>query len=414
MAAVFLCAATNRPYKTLQESFESALKKSESFAQQQQLLEQAEERYKQAIGGVLPNIALAGSYLRQDTPQSSIGGSLFPAEQTTARLTASQPLFKGFREFAAMGQFSALADAQQLSRKHAGVLLYQDIVQVFYQVLSYESDIRNLNRQIELNAKRVKELEGRRKIGRSRNTEVLSVQAALAQLQAQAELAKGQLAASREMFEYLTGLDRDTPLRDDEEVLPNKVPALSKYLERLEKRFDFQAEKERVEAADKGVSLAKGEHWPTVDLQGNYYFKRNGALANVKWDVQVVGSLPLFSGGAVMSRVRQSVAERKRVELGMEQTRRLSEQEIRTLYASLLSDQAQLNALEKAAGLAEKTYVEQTREYRFGLVTNLDVIQSLNTAQLNQRDLDRAKYALKSDFLRLEAAAVTKPLRGLQ
>lgn len=410
--AVFLCGAVPNSAKSLQESFEAGLRKSESYAQQQQLFEQAEERYKQAIGAVLPSLALTGSYLRQDTPQNALGGSFSPPEQTTARLTASQPLFRGFREFAAMSEFSRLADAQKFTKKHAAVLLYQDIVRVFYQVLSFEADLKNLDRQVHVNEKRVKELEDRKKIGRSRNTEVLTVKAQLAQLEAQVQATKGQLSAAREMFEFLTGMDRDTSLAD-EDVVPKKIPTVSKYLERLDKRFDVQSEREKAEAADKAITVAKGEHLPTVDLLGNYYFKRPGALSSVHWDVQVTGTLPLFSGGTVVSKVRQSVSEKKRVDLEAQQVRRQSEQEIRSTYASLLSDQAQLDALEDAVTLSEKNYQEQSREYRFGLVTNLDVIQALNTAQQAQRDLDRVRYAMKSDFLRLEASAALRPMKGV-
>jgi outer membrane protein len=51
----------------------------------------------------------------------------------------------------------------------------------------------------------------------------------------------------------------------------------------------------------------------------------------------------------------------------------------------------------------------QQRDYRFGLVTNLDVLQALTAYQENLRALDRARYTAKLNYLRLEAAVVRRP-----
>jgi len=42
-------------------------------------------------------------------------------------------------------------------------------------------------------------------------------------------------------------------------------------------------------------------------------------------------------------------------------------------------------------------------------VTNLDVLQALNSFQENQRALDRARFTGKLNWLRLETAAAYRP-----
>ncbi len=127
------------------------------------------------------------------------------------------------------------------------------------------------------------------------------------------------------------------------------------------------------------------------------------------WDVQLVLSIPIYSGGVFQSRVREADSQRTQAELGASQIRRQAEQEIRSVYQSVGFDRAQLSALETATDAARKNYEAQLRDYRLGLVTNLDVLQALTTYQENLRALDRARYATKLDYIRLQAAAMRRP-----
>ena len=93
---------------------------------------------------------------------------------------ATQPLFRGFRDFAALNKTRALITAQEQSRQWAGMQLYRDVVQAFYTRLAVQKDLNLMDNKLELYQQRIKELEQRVSIGRSRNTEVLTIQAARA------------------------------------------------------------------------------------------------------------------------------------------------------------------------------------------------------------------------------------------
>jgi len=95
--------------------------------------------------------------------------------------------------------------------------------------------------------------------------------------------------------------------------------------------------------------------------------------------------------------------------LDVSRTQRLAEQEVRSLYQSVVLDRSQLAALETAVEATRKNYEAQQRDYRYGLVTNLDVLQALTVYQENERALDRARYTAKLNYVRLQAAAVRRP-----
>jgi len=395
---------------TLDDYFAAALQRSEVVASQSELIHQAEERYQQATSSLLPTVNGVASYLWQEplpTAAPSTSTSLL-SRQPLAKLTATQPLFRGFREFATLRQTQALVGAQSEDYQQARIQLFKDVAQNFYNVLSIEQDLKNLDEQIQQNLDREREIQDRVRIGRSRVSEQLNVQATVSTLRAQVEQLQGQLRVAREAFAFLSGLESTTPLNDTESM-PAEKESLEAVLSRLPLRPDVRASQKRLTAAQEGVTVAKGAHLPSIDLNGNYYLDRPGVLKDVDWDVQVALTIPIYAGGLLQSRAREAISQRSQVELTVSQVARQAEQEIRSLHQGLQYDHSQLEALEKATEAARKSYEAQRREYRLGLVTNLDVLQAHTAYQENTRALDRARYNTKLDYLRLQAATARRP-----
>ena len=394
---------------TLDEYFAAALIRSEVVATQGELIRQAEEHYTQAGSALRPTVNGVASYTRQDPiPSGDLSNSTTPNRQSLAKLTATQPLFRGFREFAALRQTKALLGAQDQDYRNARTQLFKDVVQNFYTVLSIEQDLKNFGEEINQNIDREKELNGRVRIGRSRIGEVLSVQSIISTLRAQVEQLQGQLSTAREAFAFLSGLAPTTLLRDTED-LPANLEPLDDYLGRLELRPDVIASQQRLSAAQENTKVARGAHLPSLDLNANRYLERTGNLKDSTWDVGIALTVPIYAGGLLQSKVSEAVSLRTQAELGVSQVNRQAEQEIRSIYQSVVFDRSQLDALEKATESARKNYETQRRDYRLGLVTNLDVLQALTAFQQNQRALDRARYATKLDYLKLQAATVRRP-----
>jgi outer membrane protein len=389
---------------TLDDYFDAALKRSETVAIQGELIKQAEERYRQASAALWPTVSVAATYTRQEMQPKDDP----PARQRMARVTATQPLFRGMREFAGLRQTRSLIDAQTDDYRRARALLFQDVADNFYNILSLEQDLANFDEQIELNLKRENELRERARIGRSRAAEVLTVQASVSNLRAEVEQLRGELHAAREAFAFLSGLDAGTALADTES-LPATLAPLDTYLAGIEQRPDVNAEKQRTAAANENVSIARGERLPSLDLNANRYLKRDGTLEDVDWDVQLALTIPLFTGGGAQAKVNEALSRQTQAELTTQRTRRQAEQEIRAAYQNALVDRPRLEALEKATEAARKNYEAQLHDYRLSLVTNLDVLQALTSFQENQRALHRARYAIKLNAIKLDVASARRP-----
>lgn len=402
-------AAFAREPITLDEFFAAALKQSEVVAIHYELVQQAEERLQQAEAVVRPTVSGYASYTWAEEPPAGVPvTSATASQQPLAKVTAGQPLFRGFREFAAMRQTRALRDARDDDYRQARLLLYRDVVQNFFAVLSLERELANYDEEIKQNQEREQEIGARLRIGRSRSSELLNVQAALSVLRAQVEQLRGQLRTARETMAFLGGIDTDTPLQDDT-ALPATLPPLKELLAAVEARPDVKAGANRLDAATESVKVSRGARLPSLDLVGNYYLERPANLKDINWDVQLALTIPIYSGGTLRSRVREAASQRNEAEFEFRAARRAAEQEIRSLYQSTGFDLKRLAALRNAAEATRKSYEAQRNEYRLGLVTNLEVSQALTAYQQNQRALDRARYIAKTDYLTLLTAAT----RGL-
>jgi outer membrane protein len=390
---------------SLSEAYSKAVSHTEMVPVREEEIRQAEEKYRQAIGNILPAVTGYASY----TWQAAAGGGAFsPTEQPLVKINATQPLFRGLREFAALKQTSLLGQASEQGKQVALRQLFNDVTQTFYTVLSLEQDIVNLQSQIGALERRIQDLKQRIKIGRSRLTEVLTVQASLSSLRAQLFQTKGQLQVAKETFSYVTGETGNFSLSDTLQV-QNKISPLNVYMDSLAKRPELKMKQLQYEASDKGVSIAKGAHLPSIDLNGNYYFKRFGFFNNIPWDIGVSLSLPILNGGILSSRVEEASSQRMQAELELKRAKRAALQEIQSLYATFKADLEQISELNSARDLTEKNFVQQNREYRNGLVSNLEVLQALTAFEESKRSLDRAKFQSKIDYLKLEASVGSIP-----
>jgi len=403
-------AIPERAPVTLDQAYRATLNLNEDVANQAELVQQAELQYSQAKGALFPTVNANASYLRQQTPPTGTATNISPSEQETVKLTATQPLFRGFREWAALKEEKLNTEAAKLKRDEVLRQMYFDLAQSYYQVQMAEKDYQNLQVEIAVNEQRLTELKNFERIGRSRASEVLTEQANIASLNAQLASAKYTIENSRAAFSLLTGLSRKSTLKDDTDF-PSSIAHLHEYLAKIERRPDVLAAQKTVDMAEQSVKVAKGGHLPSLDLSGNYYFLRpDGYLKNVKWDVQLALTFPIFEGGIVNAQVETAASQLKQAELGLAKTRRIAQQQIETLFAQVKNDLSQIGKQKTAVDLNQKNYDAEQKDYRNGLVTNIEVLTSLTNAQEARRDLDKAQYQFQINYIQLLTATAERPV----
>jgi len=410
LAVLVLVLAGSAPFRlgaaTLDDCFRQALKQSETLAESQESIYQAREQYRQAWGAILPEVN--ASYMPY-TGNSDLASS--PENQYLA-VNLVQPLFRGFAEYAALRDEKDNLVSSQDANEWAAMQLYQDVSQAFFMVLSLEHNRSLIDGEIKQYDRRLKEEREFYNIGRARNSDVETVQANQAQLEATGVLTDEQVSVEREMLGFLTGQNPAQPLKATDPV-PTDPGDLDGLLKGLDVRPDIHAAYMQNEAAKELVQVAHGAHWPSVNFLANWYpagnpnheDSYNGSGTAVVWDAGISATLPLFEGFTLVSKDRQASSVQRQTQLNLELQRRQDASTLRSAWRTLDGDIKQVKAYDRAYKLSYKAYVHLEDDYKNGLDTNEDVLIAMTASWVEKQSLETAKFAARNDYEQLQTLA---------
>ncbi|MBI3252687.1 MAG: TolC family protein [Candidatus Omnitrophica bacterium] len=396
---------------SLTDAYRLALKRSEDLAVKKEAVEEAEVHFMQALSGILPS----GHYVITRKEQDSSGTS--GSDTTTAtslrrrtpeqKFVFSQPIFSGFKEFAAMQGAAAEKKEREYEKRHAEETLFIDVVESFYAAKEAGDDARILGAIRRAMETRMKELRQRVGIGRSRQSEWQASLSDLKLLEADEEDARRTFILAKQLLEFYIG----EPFRGEfaeEDALYSKKN-LSDYLAKTEHRADVKALEEARVFSDKKAQAAWGGYLPTVKVDGNYYTERVGVQSGIDWDVLLTVDVPIFEGTKTAGDVKEAASRSQAAKKNLEKGRRLAELDVRNAYSAFLFSQRRARILTEAARAAEENYLLNAEDYRRNLVNNLDVLDALRTDQDVSRKLNEARYQMKKDYWKLLVAAGEGP-----
>jgi outer membrane protein TolC len=284
------------------------------------------------------------------------------------------------------------------------------VAQTYYNVLDTQKEIANLKTTIGLTKQLVGELQKRVRIGRSRLSEVLSARSQLAVSESQLQSSVGQKIVYIDQLSLATNMDPNVEKNIQLVLdLPGSLPDLGEFLKKMDQRPDLQSLQAQLNSQLEGVKVARSGHWPTLGFTGNYYLSQTGSKSDVDWDASLSLSFPLFEGGLVNGQVREATEKQTELTLALNQAKRAAEADIRSAYHSLKSSLQEINALEKAVTATEKNYKQQQKDYRFSLVTNLDVLEALSSFHNTKLTLDKTKIKAAQNWAQLQASVAEIP-----
>lgn len=392
-------------YYTLPRCYAMSIKQSELIAVDADRVKETEARFLQALSIMMPHVSFLSSDMQESIPNDSgtTLSTLKPAKSSTRRFNYSQTLFSGFKAFAGM-KGANLERKQRINEMvRAEQLLLVDVSDAFYTLMEKREDLDALNDTKKALLKRVTELKDRERLGRSRESEVVNARAQLYSVEATIELVKSEEDVAREILEFLIG--RPIGQTKDTYPVPSELEDESYYLSRSALRPDVEAAKYAWQTAVQASKIVDSEFLPTVDIGGNYYVQRTGFDKDTDWDVTLSISVPIFEGTETLGRSKEYALKAHESKLLFERAKRVAPYDIRDAYIKLKSAIAVYKCLQKAFDTAKLNYELQRKDYERSLVSNLDVLASIQTLEESQRNYIRALYAAKRLYWRLRVAA---------
>ncbi len=382
--------------------YRSALESSESVRLKKEELTQTREQKSQATGTLYPTLQFIGSKLWQDHPTSSIGANISPSTQKTARLNGRQFIFQGTSEYALYRQANINVEQKDAELKQAQDDLFLNLADQYFAIQLRDIELKRIDEELAIYDQQIKELKKRVSIGRSRSSDLLSAEAARSGLYGTKLTRITERAALIRELQSLTGVQTgDTPFTPWTEPFGD-LPALDQYLNHLQDRPQIKAAQLRSQSVEEEISAQRGRHFPTLDVSGNYWLERPGALSNVSWDVSLNLTIPIYAGGNVQSEVRESTSRFRAAQISEGLSLRLLRTQIENLYENTRLGTGELEALKAASDAAHRATTQLQRDFRLGLTNLLDVLQTVRLQQESDRSHDAAENRLRLNRLKLE------------
>ena len=378
----------------------------------------------QGRAGLLPNISISAQtnwneYYQNDELQNEYNNF-----SSSARLT--QPLIR-LDSWFKYRQSKFLTDAAEADFAYSQQALIVRTAELYFNVLRAIDNLSAARSEEKAIEKQLDQIRQRYEVGLAAVTEVQEAQLAFDLSLASRTRVEGEVYTAKEALNALIGreiLSLDGLVNDLN--VTNPVPASKEEWARkaVENNFRLQAANLRKFASKNNARSVASNHLPKVDIVGvqtesetnQYAF--DGLNTGGAFDITVPDetqrdtyslqlSMPIFQGGAVISRTKQAYAESNKSIEDALFTERSVIQDVRSQYSNVVTLVANLRA-QKQAVVSASSALEATKVgYEVGTRNIVDLLQAEKNLYSAERNLSNAKYDYLITTLRLHLAAGT-------
>ncbi len=361
-----------------------------------------QEAVPQGRAALLPQINAGGSYTQADS-----GALNQEAGDRAWQVSLVQPVFDTTKWFS-FQKSKVISEQAKLQFDLAQQELIQRTVDAYLGVLRAMSALETAQAQERALQRRLDQVNAQFDVGLIAITDVQEAQASFDNAVVQRIDAEGALANSYEALERLAGepLNQVDPLREDYpiEALSPADPAA--WLEKArEGNLALKLSELGVETSRRDSQIARSGHHPKVNLEAAYGYSES-EFQFQQWDessqVALTLSVPIFSGGATSSQVREAEQGLYAAQYNREdQYRAVTEQTrslLRDLQTSVQSVKARLQSIK-----SRETALRATEEgFNVGTRNVVDVLQAEQALYQARLDYATARFNHVSTLFRFK------------
>jgi len=401
----------------LLDVYRLALQGDPQLLQAEAALHAVEETKSQARAQLLPQLTANANLARERQEITESNSIFFPPStffSTTKayNLNLNQAIYhRGYfaqlrQSDAAIGQARANYDGERQN-------LIVRVTQRYFNVLAAADDLAFARAEKESTQRLLEQTKQRFEVGLIAITDVHESQAAADLAAARAIAAETRLAVAQEELRELSGRSHDRLAAPQPEIplLAPEPSAMQPWIDSAaEQNLKLLAAQFAVTAAQENTELQRSGHYPTLDANASYGYSdvsagRFGGSVSNDTLIGLQLSVPLYQGGGISARARESQFRLTQSKEALEQQRRTTERETRSAYLTVLDNINNVQA-SKQALLSNETALEATQAgYEVGTRTLVDVVQSQRNLSDARRNYAHARYDYILSTLQLKAAA---------
>lgn len=377
----------------------------------------------QALASLLPQLDGSASLTRTHTKSDDLAGS---ATSKTRRYSVdgTQTVFN-WAQFANLKAQKDVSKAADFTLESANDDLIVRTSAAYFNVLVGIESLAAAETNEAAAKKQFDYADKRLEVGLAPITDVHEARAEYDQARANTILARNNLKDYYQALTELTG-QPVTGLRALPEEWRPEVPAQYSNVDALVSSAindnpSLKAQGLQVSAAESSVSAARAGHYPTLTLGGSWgkgatWGDAVGAEGVIPESnsIGLTLSVPIFSGGATQSRVRQALAQRDIQQDAFEQQKRALDRNTRNAYQTVVAGISEVEARRLAVVSAQAAFDASQVGLEVGTRTVLDVVQNQRTLFAAQVDYVQARYNFLQNRLLLAQATGKLDIADLQ
>jgi outer membrane protein len=297
------------------------------------------------------------------------------------------------------------------------------VSEAYFNVLAAQDTVDAQASSLEAISRQLEQAEKRFEVGLIAITDVQEARAARDSAAAAVIASKRQLASTEELLREITA-EKYRELAKPGDSMPLKSPEPqdeTQWVERsMEQNLTLVSSRLAAEIARDNVRIAFGGHLPKLDLvasksntdqtspinfsSGNVGTRTNNS-DDTSYALQV--TMPLFSGGATQSRVRQTEYQWQAARERLSRVSRQTERQARDAYLGVISEISRVNALRQALESSRTALKATEAGYEVGTRTAVDVLESRRALAVAETNYSRSRYDYILNVMRLRLASGT-------
>ena len=420
--------ALNVQAADLIQVYSQALANDATYASARAALAAGRERVPQGRAALMPTVGVAGSFTRNDNTFSPfnegaaftaapgvtgvVGSSGVNVGSRQVTLALSQPLFRwaNWQSYEQSKLQQAVTEAQFAQAQQD---LITRVSQAYFDVLAAQDTLEFIRAQKVATTEQLASAKRNFEVGTQTITDTHEAQAAYDLVVAQEFAGLNDLDNKKSALQAIIGAVPAAlaTLRTGVALAAPQPAVIEPWVSSAEEQnYAVVVSQLALELAKRDILRNRAGHYPTLDLVASSTHNKTGGQSassgtSTNNAIGLQWSVPIFSGFAVTSRVRESIALEEKARSDLESTRRNAALVARQSYLGVNSGLAQVKALEAAEISSQSSLDSNKLGYQVGVRINIDVLNAQRQLYSTRRDLSRARYDTIVNGLRLKAAA---------
>ena len=311
----------------------------------------------------------------------------------------------------------AQADASYLAEEQALIL---KTTRAYFDVLAAQDELTFIRAEKRTIARQLEQAQQRFEVGLIAITDVYEAQAGYDQSRSDVIAAENNVANAKEALKEIIGpYSSELSLLGKTLPTPEPIPSDIDEWNRqaLDQNLQILVAQSESEIIEKNIALQRSGHYPQLDMVGNFGINSNSGNLWQHGNTQSIGlqlNIPLYEGGAVLSRTRQAEYQYTEAQENLIATQRAVTKEIKDSYRGVIASISQIGALQSAVKSGKSALDATEAGFDVGTRTMVDVLSTTRNYTDAQSRYAISRYAYLVNGIRLKNAASILTIEDLE